>query len=182
MSNKTITSGAEEDVFSLALRHYGSASGVADLLRDNSQVIQVDGTINQFRQTFIVGNAGAPPSEPEIIAIQTGEQDTPLGDNPFRSGSQQTLFDVALHQYGGLAGLAYLLSDNPDLIDSDSGTFRQFRQWHVIREEVFVNSRIKKQMLRLKPSSEGPIESEAWITEDGVEWWTDDNQPWVTGS
>lgn len=98
----------------------------------------------------------------------------------FKSGATQTIFDVALHQYGGLGGLAWLLEDNPGLIQPD-GLVEQFRVEHRVRPAAFVNRDMKAAMMRLKPASEGPAGgSEAWITDDGEEWITDDGVAWWT--
>lgn len=98
----------------------------------------------------------------------------------FKSGATQTVFDVALHQYGGLGGLAWLLADNPGLI-KDDGTVEQFRVEHVVRPALFVNQKMKAAMMRLKPASEGPASgSEAWITDDGHDWITEDGTSWWT--
>jgi len=98
----------------------------------------------------------------------------------FKSGATQTVFDVALHQYGGLAGLAWLLEDNPGLILGD-GLVEQFRIEHRVRPAAFANLTLKTAMMRLKPASEGPgVGSEAWITDDGQEWVTDDGVAWWT--
>jgi hypothetical protein len=98
----------------------------------------------------------------------------------FKSGATQTIFDVALHQYGGLAGLAWLLEDNPGLI-LENGTVEQFRVAHLVRPAAFANRQLKAAMMRLKPASEGPKGgSEAWITDDGQDWITDDGVAWWT--
>ena len=96
----------------------------------------------------------------------------------FKSGATQTIFDVALHQYGGLGGLAWLIEDNPELLNPD-GTVDQFRVSHRVRPASSVNVDMKAAMMRLKPASEGPVSgSEPWITEDGDEWWTEDGVAW----
>jgi hypothetical protein len=179
MMRQLIQSGSEEDIFSLALRHYGGSAGLADLLADNPDVIQGDGTLEQFRRQYLVGPATPALSEPEALAQQTARDTTPKGDDPFRSGQIQTIFDVALHQYGGLTCLALLLADNPELVKDDK-TVRQFRQQHTIRPDAFANKRMKAAMLRLKPATEGFTAEEYWATENGDAWWTDDEQPWIT--
>lgn len=105
--------------------------------------------------------------------------------NPTRqytSNSQQTVFDVALMHYGSVSGLAYLLADNPDLVQSD-GTIRQFTVAHKIQRYVAVDERIKARMLVLIPCTEGSgLDDGTWITEDGQNWITDDNQSWINRS
>lgn len=179
MTRQQKQSGAQEDIFSFALRHYGGAAGLADLLADNPDVIQGDGTLDQYRRPYLVGTAAPALSEPEMLAEQVARDTTPKGTDPFRSGQIQTVFDVALHQYGGLSGLALLLADNPDLVQTDK-TVLQFRQQHTIRPDAFANKRIKAAMLRLKPATEGFTAEEYWATEDGNAWWTEDEQPWIT--
>lgn len=98
------------------------------------------------------------------------------------SNSQQTVFDVALMHYGSVAGLAYLLADNPDLVQTD-GTILQFTVAHKIQRYVAVDERIKTRMLALVPCTEGGKPDEGtWITEDGQDWTTDDNQSWTNKS
>jgi hypothetical protein len=163
MMRQLIQSGSEEDIFSLALRHYGGSAGLADLLADNPDVIQGDGTLEQFRRQYLVGPATPALSEPEALAQQTARDTTPKGDDPFRSGQIQTI----------------LLADNPELVKDDK-TVRQFRQQHTIRPDAFANKRMKAAMLRLKPATEGFTAEEYWATENGDAWWTDDEQPWIT--
>lgn len=100
----------------------------------------------------------------------------------YRGNRQQTVFDVALMQYGGLEGLALLLSDNLDLVAPD-GLMRQFGETYRIGRHAAVNERIKTRMLAIVPCT-GQRDAEAgqgeWVDDDGQSWHTDDDQSWET--
>lgn len=175
----TYRSGQQDTVFDVALSQYGSVSGLAALFNDNPEIILGDGSVQQFRVDYLVGNRGESPTELETVTGQKTEVENTQGAPIYISGALQSVFDVSLTEYGGVGGLALLLKDNPDLVLSD-GSMRQFRQSHFIQKNAFINLKTKAAMLILKPQSEGSHDSGAWITDGGEDWWTDDNQSWDT--
>lgn len=92
----------------------------------------------------------------------------------------QTLFDIALMQYGSLdGGLAQLLADNPESLDANGlfpvGAF----DWRV-RPAFFANRNIADKMTAVVPVSGERDSGDAWVTDDGQQWITDDGQTWIT--
>jgi hypothetical protein len=95
--------------------------------------------------------------------------------------SQQTVWDIALQQYGSADGILYLLMDNPDLINSNSLVVDGRREYR-LRNDVY-NEVIRTAMLGVVPSTGANNQNEEWITEnDNWQWQTEEpgNQPWVT--
>lgn len=91
----------------------------------------------------------------------------------------QTLFDIALMQYGDLdGGLARLLADNPASLDANGllpvGPFN----WKV--RAAAVNASIAAKMAAVVPISGERDSGDAWVTDDGQQWTTDDGQTWIT--
>lgn len=171
-------SGQQDSIFDVATLKYGSLSGLAALIDDN-EVIEPDGSARQFREEYAIRTGEyVAQNEVEKVNSSPNEQSTVIGDPLYLSGVNQSIFDVALTEYGGLQGLAFLLTDNPGLIQS--GQVQQFRRMHQVRKNEFVNLKIKAAMLRLKPASEGKVSEGGWITDDGQSWITDDGQTWIT--
>lgn len=179
---KTYKSGSQQTVFDVALAHYGGLDSLATLIADNPELIQPNGEIEQFRVSHLVGDAGAAPSELQKAEPASSVSSRAIRQTPvYNSTTIQSVFDVALMQYGGLDGLAVLLADNKDLVQA-GGTIRQFRVSHKIQARVAVDARIKRKMLALVPSSSG-VENQAWATDpDTQDWITDDGtgQSWFT--
>lgn len=69
----------------------------------------------------------------------------------YSSNHGQTIFDVALQMYGSLAGIAWLLEDNPDLILA-SGEIKQFGIEHKVRDEV-IDQRLQELMQTQIPTT-----------------------------
>lgn len=175
----SVLSGQNESVFDVASNRYGDLAGFARILNDNPEIIQGDGTVDQFRVSYLVGARLTTSTELERITVQKTDVEKTQGTPIYISGVLQSVFDVALTEYGGIGGLALLLADNPDLVLAN-GNMRQFRQSHIIQKNAFINLKAKAAMLKLRPQSEGSVPGGDWITEDGQSWWTDSNQPWIT--
>lgn len=61
----------------------------------------------------------------------------------YKSGAQETVFDVAISRYGSLDGLATLLADNPGLLSS-GGDIEQFRVVHLVGDATAAPSELEK--------------------------------------
>jgi hypothetical protein len=95
----------------------------------------------------------------------------------YQSGSQQTIFDVALVCYGSLEGLAWLLADNPEVLQSD-GTLAQFGATYRTRKEV-VDARVVSRLLRLPVATGATSDSSgAWLNAQVVPWVTAQDTVW----
>lgn len=177
---RTYKSDLSSDVFDVAMRKYGSLAGLSRLLADNPGLVQEDGTIAQYGVTHVVGAAEAPATELEKAA-QTSAPLERLPQGPvYYSNVQQTVFDVALMQYGSVGGLAILLADNPDLV-RDNGAVRQFRINHKVQPSRATDLRLKRRMLPLVPATAGaPLDNQPWITEAEQPWITQAEEPWIT--
>lgn len=174
-----VTSDNSQTVFDVALMQYGALEGLAQLLTDNPGLVQVDGTIAQYGVAHLINKALRYPVVQYDLSVKAVSIED-LQTEVYVSSGQQNVFDVALMQYGGVAGLAFLLADNPELIQ-DNGTVNQYRVTHRIRTTEAVSKNLKPKMLALVPATEGLIAAQqAWITNDGDAWTTEQDEPWTT--
>lgn len=177
---KVFKSDNSQSVFDVAMLQYGGLQGLALLLADNPGLILEDGTVSQFGISYLVENEQAKPDELQTAGAQNAVPERIDQRPTYYSNVQQTVFDVALMQYGSVGGLAQLLADNPGLIQ-ESGTIKQFRIAHKITPSFASDRRLKPKMLALVPASEGTTKSgQPWITEAGNPWITVAGNPWIT--
>lgn len=182
---KTYKSDNSQTVFDVAMLRYGSLDGLATLLADNPALVLNDGTIAQYGVTHLVGEASPASSELEKTEPARSINKQPQQRPEYRSNIQQTVFDVALMQYGGVEGLVFLLADNPALVQ-ENGLVSQFGVSHLVQTKQATNARMKRKMLALVPcTGDKPATDDgAWITDDGLnqDWITDDglNKDWIT--
>lgn len=172
---RSIKSGQNQTLFDVAIR-YG---GLGQILTHNPDLIQNDGSFSQYRVEHRVQTPVSRSQEIERINQGQSEVERVKGDPVYLSGVRQTFFDVCLTQYGGVESLPFLLADNPTTVE-ENGMLRQFRKTHKIRKNAFVNLSLKQKMLSIRPESGTPPAGGAWVTEDGQDWWTNDNQAWET--
>jgi len=125
----TIVSDTGSDIWDVALRQYGGAEGVAWLLEDNPGLVDSNGLLPEGRAGFEIRPGQQRAFEEKISAAAQARQNPPR----YRSNSQQTLWDVALQYYGDANGVAWLLEDNPGLIEID-GLVKEGRVSHRIRK------------------------------------------------
>lgn len=177
---KAFKSDTSQTVFDVVLAQYGSLQGLSVLLADNPGLLLEDGTIAQYGITHLVGASLAPADEIEKSGAQSAAPEVIPQSEVYYSNGQQTVFDVALMQYGSVGGLIQVLKDNPGLVLS-GGSIQQFRITHRIRPEYASDKRLKPKMLALVPATEGGKKSnQPWITEAGNPWITNDDKPWMT--
>jgi hypothetical protein len=96
----------------------------------------------------------------------------------YTSNDQQTLFDVALMQYGGLQGLGVLLQENQSLL-LGNGRIDQFSSNHKIRKNHSVDNKIKARMLTYIPCTGNELEG-AYLIDDELDGLIDDQNTQIT--
>lgn len=176
---KQIDSGRWASAFDVALSQYGTLDGgLARLLTDNPGMVQGDGSLLPYGSTYTVGEAEDEPNADLEKRPLTGARQVEQAP-VYRGLANQSLFDVALMQYGSLDGLAILIGDNPDTLDPN-GNLSQFRRAYSIRTRTATDARMKKAMLVVVPCSGFAPASEFWITADGEFWMTADGIGWTT--
>jgi len=177
---KAFKSDTSQTIFDVALAQYGGLQGLAILLGDNPGLVLEDGTINQFGVTHLVSGVQVAADELERSGAQKAVPEVIEQEQVYYSNGQQTVFDVALMQYGSVGGLMQLLTDNPGLIQTN-GVVTQFRISHRITRSVATDIRLKPKMLALVPSTEGGAKGQQpWITINGNSWITEDDKAWMT--
>lgn len=167
-----------EDVWGLALNLYGDAAGVLWLLQDNSELVDGDGLVEVASTTVQVRKLESWKVERSTqlriqAAIQTVRQ------HECMATSQQTVWDIALQQYGDADAIAWLFAENSDLVNTN-GLLEDGRRRYLLRNDFF-DFRMRERMLEVIPSTGSKSQNEAWVTDDGQPWVTDDGQIWVTG-
>lgn len=91
----------------------------------------------------------------------------------YESLTTQTIWDVALMQYGSTEGIKEILLLNPQHL-KDDGRLEQYNVSHTIASEVAIVKRVKTEMLIVVPCSEGnPKGAQAWVQNDGTTTWDD---------
>lgn len=173
----TYQANSTEDVWGLALNLYGNAAGIAWLLEDNPTLVDGDGLAEVASQIVQVRKAAAWSKERFADPVNGGER--VVRQSECLATSFQTLWDVALQQYGSAEGVRFLLADNSGLIESN-GLVQDGRRQYKLRSE-FLNLLIRGRMLEVIPSTGLKNANEEWVTDDGQPWVTDDGWSWVTG-
>jgi predicted ABC-type sugar transport system permease subunit len=69
----------------------------------------------------------------------------------FVANKQQSIFDAALQVYGDIEGVAFLLADNPDLLQPD-GTLKAVNNEYIVRT-IPINIAVATKLATIKPSN-----------------------------
>jgi hypothetical protein len=82
----------------------------------------------------------------------------------YKSLQEQTIFDVALQMYGSIEGIAWLMEDNPSLIDAEGNI--PFGFSYKIREKETLDQRIVNGFNGYIPVTEGLENGEQFVLVD----------------
>lgn len=75
----------------------------------------------------------------------------------YKSGAEESFFDVVLRQYGDLNGVARLLSDNPGLLNAN-GELQQYRTLHNVQPgQTIAPTELDARETPEQPALNGPI-------------------------
>lgn len=96
----------------------------------------------------------------------------------YQSTSEQTVWDVALQHYGDASGIAVLLGDNDDLINSN-GLVQEGARSYRIDNNTILNAPIRARMQQEIPST-GTSSAQPWITDDEQDWTDNSGDSWWT--
>jgi hypothetical protein len=95
----------------------------------------------------------------------------------YHSLLEQSLFDVALMQYGSLdGGIQNLFEDNPDLVQA-GGVVSMFGSVYKVRKGSPSDVRMRAEMLRIVPVTQGGLDNLAvWVNPAYAPWITPQSQ------
>lgn len=115
-----ILSKPNQTLFDVAVQQYGTVQAVIDLEGDNDLLYTTDFTLATGTELKIK-TAGTSIKE----EASTAEADAAAEQYAITVRPYQTLFDVAVQEYGGVEGIMDLFSDNPDLLYTTDFTLPQ---------------------------------------------------------
>jgi len=169
----TYKAQSADDIWGIALNLYGDAAGIVWLITDNLSLIEDDGSTEVQGKTLQVRSSSSYPKQ----KYEQPQKSTLIQQIDVVANSEQTLWDIALQQYGDAEALFWLMSDN-ELVNSN-GLIPDGRRQYRLRNE-FKNISIRSKMLEIVPTTGQKSQNETWTTEDGQDWTTDGGQSWWT--